>query len=102
MAGEVKVGAGRPARTRAAESQVTDDASRGQPKRRPEAEPLPLPVTKPVRGLMVTTAINKSFAKVIACQLVLQGVDCQLGAVPQLQFLQQVRNMSFYCPLTDE
>ncbi len=51
MAGEAKAGAGRPARTRAAESQVTDDASRGQPKRRPEAEPLPLPVTKPVRAL---------------------------------------------------
>ena len=44
-------GAGRPAWRRAAESQVTDDASRGQPKRRPEAEPLPLPVTEPVMGL---------------------------------------------------
>ena len=40
MAGEAKAGAGRPARRRGAESQVTDDASRGQPERRPEAEPL--------------------------------------------------------------
>ena len=51
MAGEAKAEAGRPARTRAAESQVTDDASRGQPKRKPEAEPLPLSATEPVRGL---------------------------------------------------
>ncbi len=48
MAGEAKAEAGRPARTRAAESRVTDDASRGQPERRPEAEPVPLPVTEPV------------------------------------------------------
>ena len=52
MAGEAKAGAGRPARTQAAESQVTDDASRGQPKRKPEAEPMPLPVTKPVIALV--------------------------------------------------
>ncbi len=48
MAGEAKAGAGRPPRTEAAESQVTDDASRGQPKQKLVAEPLPLPVTKPV------------------------------------------------------
>ena len=45
MAGEAKAGAGRTARTQAAESQVMDDASRGQPKRKPETEPLPLSVT---------------------------------------------------------
>ena len=56
MAGEAKAGAGRPARTRAAESQVMDDASRGQPKRKPEAEQLPLPVMEPVSGLAVTSA----------------------------------------------
>ena len=54
MAGEVKAVAGRPARTQAAESRVTDDASRGQPKRKPEAEPLPLPEMEPVRELIST------------------------------------------------
>ena len=56
MAGEARAGAGRPARTRAAESQVTDDASRGQPKRKPEAEPLTLSVPKPVSGLAGTAS----------------------------------------------
>ena len=51
MTGEAKTGAGRPARTQAAESRATDGESRGQPKRKPEAEPLSLPATKPVKVL---------------------------------------------------
>ena len=52
MAGKAKNVAGRPARTRVAESRATDGESRGQPKRRSEAEPLPLPAMEPVRGLI--------------------------------------------------
>ena len=60
MAGEAKAGAGRPARTQAAESQVTDDASRGQPKRKTEAEPLPLPAMEPVKETTATLGINRA------------------------------------------